>query len=917
MHQVHPLRVRFWARKEESPARISSQRLDAGLADAFIKLPTTNETAKIPVHAFVKTEEQDPFITSPLGDQTGSGQPATGVAELLKKMGDPVTGVRRRSLVSNLTDPRASLVSNLEPSLLDFISRYGEGPLVENGGGSSYAITGGVTAESGQIPSTKLRIAEPFMPARLDSSKRDLSSLADSDRSSVHLYNMRISQRLASPSVIAASSRLNTSHTTSQAHRQQSTDGRTSFSQTSSSGKIAGLISAEHIRRPSDPQTRRLFEDDSATPRPLSLWRHGKSPDITTAIRKPQPLMRTSDASSFYWSDGETSNGPVKFHLSKKNPNSIAVGGRSESISLPIGSSSASIGNLSVAEESAWFGRKSSQQKRSLEQGSPFDRSTKRNRSVSMPDQKVLGSRAILKVPNRQNQYSTEADETMSEISLDQQRDARREDWTELNAQAIRDLRDEKMSDIEPLDLGRDTEPPPELVPSWLHAGPSVAGSYDLAARRPNPDQDEVAGLYCSGKPLIRESATNLWQRSFKLALEEPENDSLGGFLTSPRFDRDGRRRSTRSSISAVHPPQEHQSPNAGIQTDPQNEAISPNGKTHIELCMKKPDPLPTVKPRRSIAIMETKKEDFNTMGGKATRKNSLLDVRRRFSSVENSQDVERRLGASTPLKDLLGHWARFPSHTREERTGSAGAKDGVAVRDFAYEHDDENIPSTRAITALGLHTPGSWKVLSFGRKSRMAKRKTKSASPLPTSRSRKSISVRPKKSRTGFPGRMKKLYHSGSTDFRAYTSTYGHRSSISMGAHLRQPALEIIPGSSAWKSHVDDVTEMDGRHLREIEGPRPDCLDFGAGLDTVPWTQMYRECVGSLSALRSDPELQQMSLDDGLGPSHVRNFTLGGMSGVELRDSTVNFESQLGKENEAAKEGLIRKIESMQDFHA
>jgi hypothetical protein len=36
-------------------------------------------------------------------------------------------------------------------------------------------------------------------------------------------------------------------------------------------------------------------------------------------------------------------------------------------------------------------------------------------------------------------------------------------------------------------------------------------------------------------------------------------------------------------------------------------------------------------------------------------------------------------------------------------------------------------------------------------------------------------------------------------------------------------------------------------------------------------------------------------------------------MSSAELRDSIVNFESQLGKENEAAKEGLIRRVESMQ----
>jgi hypothetical protein len=42
----------------------------------------------------------------------------------------------------------------------------------------------------------------------------------------------------------------------------------------------------------------------------------------------------------------------------------------------------------------------------------------------------------------------------------------------------------------------------------------------------------------------------------------------------------------------------------------------------------------------------------------------------------------------------------------------------------------------------------------------------------------------------------------------------------------------------------------------------------------------------------------------------------LSAVSSAELRDSTVNFESQLGNENEEAKEGLIRKVESMQLVH-
>jgi len=136
------------------------------------------------------------------------------------------------------------------------------------------------------------------------------------------------------------------------------------------------------------------------------------------------------------------------------------------------------------------------------------------------------------------------------------------------------------------------------------------------------------------------------------------------------------------------------------------------------------------------------------------------------------------------------------------------------------------------------------------------------------------------------------------------------------MGARVRQPALEIVSGSPGLRSHFDGTTETDGELSSENTPPAHGRLHFEPDLDTAPWTQIYRECVGSSSALKSDPELRSLSADEGHGHARIQNLTLGGMSSAELRGSTVDFQSRLGNETEAAKEGLLRKADSMQDVH-
>lgn len=876
-------------------------------------LSISSNTDEIFPFAAPGATEQDPFTTaSSAMDTCPPTQPDTEFIEVLRKLGGTVSLPKRESLISNLTDPQASLMSNLDPNLVEFISRCGERSSVDLVAGRSDSRV----VEGALAPVSESRARSPEAKSlpltRENTSKKDLaSSLAESDRSSVHLYNMRISQRLASPSFVA-SSRPTTGHTT-EGVRHNFTEAQRSLSQMSRSGNVPGRIATEHLRRPSDPQTRQIFEGDSKPSRPQSPRKRPTSPTASLMTKAPKAIPNTDEASSFYWSDGEIENNPVPTcRPPRRNPNSIAIGGRSESISLPIRPSVHLADNALVAGESAWFGRKSLQVERRT---GGLDRSGARNRSVSVPDGNAQDVRVCSTLSSRRAHHTTENDEAMSEISVRGLQDVRREQMTEISAQEIRDAHNERMSEIEPRDQicvhGNSTRP----MESWAHAGHLTSALHMTSKRTLGSRCEGVSSSTGNERPKLQESATNVWQRTFKRALEEPENNSLGGFLTSPRFDRDGRRRSTRSSISAVQSLPNQDADSAPLDSG-HRQVPQPKQKRRIEVCIKKPGSLPIVSPRHSIAAIDAKK-GTSEREPKTLRKTSLLDIGGRFSMV--SGDIERASGASTPLKAILGSWGRFPSYTRDDRCGPAGAKDGIAVRDFAYEPQDQDVHSpvtrTRSTTALGIYTPGSWKMLSFGKRSRSSKRKTKSADSLRDVRTTQSMKVSSKYRYKGLTGRWKKLYRTSSTEFRAYRHNYGHRSSISMGARVECPELEVIPGSPGWRSEIDGAQENSHGHHREVSGLSQDQPGQEKKPDVAPWTQMYRDCVGSFSALKSEPELGQASLDDSPRPMYQlqRQVELGGMSSGELRDSTVNFQSQLGKENESAKEGLIRKVESMQ----
>jgi hypothetical protein len=149
---------------------------------------------------------------------------------------------------------------------------------------------------------------------------------------------------------------------------------------------------------------------------------------------------------------------------------------------------------------------------------------------------------------------------------------------------------------------------------------------------------------------------------------------------------------------------------------------------------------------------------------------------------------------------DVVGAWGRYPSHTRIERTFSAGKKDRVTARDFALEaavrfastkendYDEDMVDPTQRLPSP-LLLPGE----------RKRKKKTGS-SKLPKSHS------------MTFGRKLIKNYYSGifkssSSEFRQHGR--GHRSSIVSGGILEHPELELLP-----EVFMSDATDGSGGSL-------------------------------------------------------------------------------------------------------
>lgn len=162
------------------------------------------------------------------------------------------------------------------------------------------------------------------------------------------------------------------------------------------------------------------------------------------------------------------------------------------------------------------------------------------------------------------------------------------------------------------------------------------------------------------------------------------------------------------------------------------------------------------------------------------------VSLHRQPSLVSIDQDLHIDSWGDTTLAEFdlgdLGTWNRYPSHTREQRTGPAGEADNVRARDFAYEVIRPSTIEAEESTEEEENSGGAIKRLTTLR----PKKKSKTRSGMSKS---KSMTF----SRNfSFLKHYIGLFRSQSEEFRKHG--HGHRSSIAESGTLEHPELEILP---------------------------------------------------------------------------------------------------------------------------
>lgn len=180
------------------------------------------------------------------------------------------------------------------------------------------------------------------------------------------------------------------------------------------------------------------------------------------------------------------------------------------------------------------------------------------------------------------------------------------------------------------------------------------------------------------------------------------------------------------------------------------------------------------------------------------TRRTALTGTE--INATDPAQDIQLRFGQQTDAAETVGAWGRYPSHSRPDRTKSAGPSDKVQVRDFALEAaikfamgnnndggdvEEDIDPSTRPVTPPLL--PGQ------------KKRKKK----IGDTRMAKSHSMTFGKS---FLKHYVKMFRSQSIEFHKHGQ--GHRSSVATSGTLEYPELEMLP--NVWRRGITEEASQE-----------------------------------------------------------------------------------------------------------
>ncbi|KPI35853.1 uncharacterized protein AB675_11116 [Cyphellophora attinorum] len=790
---------------------------------------------------------------------------------------------------------RISLISELYPQYLEYAEHRNSSDTAD--------VVVPVPRPTKELDYSNTNGAAP--PVQLDatmapSRSNTMASSLYRDSDSVHLFNMRISQRLASQIQLPVRS-----------PTISPSESRRSFS-VDDSRMVSGhrRISNEHNRQPSDPATRLLFENFSKARDQSQSWKTVTSAHSGSSRRDVHQALQ-DNASSCYLSntapptDSHCSTARVSRRQSLLNPHSLAVGGRSVSGDY----SDIQRHNRGVNPDSGPSSATQRRNRRSSENNPPAASTAFNSQRLADGPVQRAREREISPTPLPKHlRESRSRAEQMSEISIGKAMDRRNENLTEISLTDLKDLHKTVSSatkagryDVLRLTDGADSIA--QSAPGSIgQRTPKMVGDAHCDRSRRNSKQRRPTQSQST------ENAADNWARAFRQARELPPNHDK--FLTVPRFDRDGRKR--RLTLSTDNVPPVVPRIDSGSSWDTRrsrsvDDALNATAlKKHAISSSGSPGPAlrasdDTALPRGRLHG-QTPKERMPGLG----------DARQGTSSRKGHT-------STTPLKSFFDAWSKFPSHTRAERNGAAGEADDIIARDFLTsaggalppKQSDENKPPLNH----------KWStILPSSLQKTLNKNKSKSM-PL-RDRAMLSPAARARQNRKGLLGRWKRMYRSSSTDFRKYALFHGHRSSVSLGDALEYPELECLGGHNhdlltetclrrlqeSLDAQLSQETETSQRKITKRMSC-PESTQSGPArlprTQAIDWGRYYADCVGSLSALTSEANTPNAETNEPEG-SRMRSP----VGSPELRDSTLDFQKSLGKEQERVKERLMKKLE-------
>ncbi len=310
--------------------------------------------------------------------------------------------------------------------------------------------------------------------------------------------------------------------------------------------------------------------------------------------------------------------------------------------------------------------------------------------------------------------------------------------------------------------------------------------------------------------------------------------------------------------------------------------------------------------------------------GPEARKRSSFLHTNdRRVPEPLEEADLRAHLGAYTlpPRRELsrkrptleginkspsairASSWARYPSHTRPERsTSPAGVSDQVYSRDFAITSPGTvpKVSSERASSLLSNDKKGKTKSMSFGKQ---------------------------------MLSTLSSLYKSQSQELqrRLANEARGHRSSISEGGAVEYPELEMLGSISPPKPSPDIATKLQlEEHVRKASEPQTDMQTHTAHpggqisrKQSQDWAREYQACIHCPPPSKCSPripavdptkELSDASSDvpavslrragESVGLIDMRGEGVGEGS-PDMRASTLDFKRSLEMDEGKARERI------------